>query len=153
ARRIQMSGGRLAVDLTAIADRPATIATAMGRVVAAAAPRFTVTATDALTSVQVVREAVVLTGPRGDRDDVRAGEEGVVERGAPSVARAPGLVRDAAWAELAPPAGPDEVASGLGALRAYKPGDRDHDMGLALARHDVRIRVVGPIARTEVTET
>src|SRR6185295_6763231 len=42
---------------------------------------------------------------------------------------------------------------GLGALRAYKPGDRDHDVGLALARHDVRIRVVGPIARTEVTET
>ncbi|HMG21302.1 MAG TPA: VIT domain-containing protein, partial [Kofleriaceae bacterium] len=116
--------------------------------------RFTVTATDALTSVQVARDAVVLANQRGERDEVRAGEEGVVEAGALSVSPAPGLVRDAAWAELAPPAQPDEAASGLGALRAYKPGERrDRDWNLALARHDVRVRVVGPIARTEITET
>ena len=44
--------------------------------------------------------------------------------------------------------------AGLGALRAYKPGEsRDRDWKLALAKHDVKVRIVGPIARTEITET
>jgi tetratricopeptide (TPR) repeat protein len=153
ARRIQLAGGRLAAELAAVPGRPAAITTPGGRIDAAAA-RFTVTATDALTSVQVTRASVVLASARGERDEVGAGEEGVIQRGALSVSPAPGLVRNAAWAELAPPAQPDEVASGLGALRAYKPGEqRDRDWPLALARHDVKIRVVGPIARTEITET
>ena len=192
ARRIRLTGGRLAADLVQN-GRPTAITTPTGRIDIAGhaasttatgaqarrdatrgaandgaarsdatgadrtdrdlTARFTVTATDALTSVQVLRDAVALVNLRGERDDVRAGEEGTIERGALSVAAAPGLAREAAWSELAA-APPDEVTSGLGALRAYKPGEsRDRDWKLALARHDVKVRVVGPIARTEVTET
>ena len=47
----------------------------------------------------------------------------------------------------------DEGLAGLGALRAYKPGEsRDRDWKLALAKHDVKVRISGPIARTEITE-
>ncbi|HEY5948833.1 MAG TPA: VIT domain-containing protein, partial [Kofleriaceae bacterium] len=48
----------------------------------------------------------------------------------------------------------DETTSGLGALRAYKPGEkRDKDWNLALANHEVKVRISGPVARTEITET
>jgi tetratricopeptide (TPR) repeat protein len=155
ARQLRLAAGRLAADVTHVEGHPAAITTPTGRI-DVVGTRFSVTATDAMTSVQVTRGAVVLSNTRGEHDDVRAGEEGVIERGALAVSAAPGLVRDTAWAELAAPAAakPDEVAAGLGALRAYKPGEtRDRDWNLALAAHDVKIRVVGPVARTEITET
>jgi tetratricopeptide (TPR) repeat protein len=154
ARQLRLTAGRLAAEVAPVAGHPAAITTPTGRI-DVTGTRFSVTATDAMTAVQVTRGAVVLTNARGEHDDVRAGEEGMIERGAIAVAAAPGLVHDTTWAELAPPAAtPDEVASGLGSLRAYKPGEaRDRDFRLALARHDVKVRVVGPIARTEVTET
>ena len=155
ARQLRLAAGRLAADIAHVEGRPAAIATPSGRI-DVVGTRLSVTATEAMTAVQVTRGAVVLTTARGEHDDVRAGEEGVIERGVLAVSAAPGLVRDTAWAELAPAAAarPDEVASGLGALRAYKPGEsRDRDWNLALARHDVKVRVVGPIARTEITET
>jgi len=138
------------------AARATTITTPRGRIEASGDGRFVVTATDALTSLQVTRGAATLVNARGEHDDVRAGEEGLIERGALAVSAAPGLVHDAAWSELAAPtaAGPDEITAGLGALRAYKPGEsRDRDWNLALARHDVKVRVVGPVARTEIAET
>jgi len=155
ARQIRLAAGRLAADVAHVEGRPAAITTPTGRI-DVVGTRFSVTATDAMTQVQVTRGAVVLSNARGEHDDVRAGEEGVIERGALAVSAAPGLVHDTAWAELAPPAAAkhDEALSGLGALRAYKPGEsRDRDWNLALAKHDVKIRVVGPVARTEVTET
>ena len=155
ARQLRLTAGRLAADVTHVEGRPAAITTPTGRI-DVVGTRFSVTATDAMTQVQVTRGAVVLSNTRGEHDDVRAGEEGVIERGALAVSAAPGLVHDTAWAELAAPAAakPDEVAAGLGALRAYKPGEtRDRDWNLALAAHDVKIRVVGPVARTEITET
>ena len=103
---------------------------------------------------QVARGSVVLTNARGEHDEVHAGEEGAIERGALTVAAAPAL--------RARPRGPSSAhrqarrgqRSGLGALRAYKPGEsRDRDWNLALAKHDVKVRIVGPIARTEITET
>ncbi|HLL25474.1 MAG TPA: VIT and VWA domain-containing protein, partial [Kofleriaceae bacterium] len=52
------------------------------------------------------------------------------------------------------PAQDDAATSGLGALRAYKPGEqRDRDWNLALASHDVEVRISGPVARTVITET
>src|SRR5262249_6523427 len=64
-----------------------------------------------------------------------------------------GLAHEVEWSELAKPA-KDEASAGLGALRAYKPGEsRDRDWALALASHDVKVRVSGPVARTEITET
>ncbi|HEX4419839.1 MAG TPA: FecR domain-containing protein [Kofleriaceae bacterium] len=166
-RQLRLTAGRLAADVVHVDGHTTVIATPAGRV-DVVGTRLSVTATDAMTAVQVTRGAVVLTDLRGAHDDVRAGEEGVIDHGALTVSAAPGLVRDAAWSELGEPAaqakakaapgsakaGSDEIASGLGALRAYKPGEaRDRDWNLALARHDVVVRVVGPIARTEITET
>jgi hypothetical protein len=158
---VRLADGRIAADIGPGAAQLAAVATPAAQIdlghdrAGGAGARFSVTATDALTAVRVTRGAVVLASARG-RDEVRAGEEGVVDGGAPVVSAAPGLAHEAAWSELAPPAqpAPEVAASGLGALRAYKPGEsRDRDWNLALARHDVKIRVVGPVARTEITET
>src|SRR5690606_17825454 len=68
----------------------------------------------------------------------------------------PSLAKETAWSELAPPAQKtdDDAAVGIGALRAYKPGEkRDRDWKLALASHEVKVRISGPVARTEITET
>lgn len=158
---VRLADGRVAADVGPGAAQLAAVATPAGRIevgrdgAGGGGARFSVTATDALIAVQVTRGAVVLASARG-RDEVRAGEEGVIDGGAPVVSAAPGLAHESAWSELAPPAqaGAEAAASGLGALRAYKPGEsRDRDWNLALARHDVKIRVVGPVARTEITET
>ncbi len=153
ARQLHVSG-RIVADVTHVDNRPAAIATAMGRV-DVVGTRFSVSATDTLTSVQVVRGAVQLTTASGTHDAVRAGEEGIIDHGALTVSAAPALARDLSWSELAAPnPGSDEVTAGLGALRAYKPGEsRDRDWNLALAKHDVKVRISGPIARTEITET
>jgi len=150
---LRLVAGRVVADLGA---RMA-IATPISQIDGDAA-KLAITTTDAVTSVQVVRGTVMLVAGTA-KQDVRAGEEGIVERGAIAVSPAPALTHDVAWAELASTLGasatePDEVTSGLGALRAYKPGEsRDRDWKLALAKHDVKVRIVGPIARTEITET
>ncbi|MCX5745506.1 MAG: VIT domain-containing protein, partial [Proteobacteria bacterium] len=158
---LRMTAGRVVADLGA----RLAITTPAGSIDGDAA-KLAITATAETTSVQVVRGRVILTSGTATAD-VRAGEEGTAERGAVvtsggsgrvTVAPAPQLAHDVAWAELTEVIGgapkPDEVTSGLGALRAYKPGEkRDRDWNLALARHDVKVRIVGPIARTEITET
>ncbi|MDB4956122.1 MAG: hypothetical protein JWO36_3691 [Myxococcales bacterium] len=153
-RHIRITGGRLLADVAHIDGRPATIATPSGTI-DVVGTRFIVTSTDAVTAVQVVRGQIVLNGSNGAHDAVRAGEEGTIENGALSVSPVPALAHEAEWAELGNPAvKTDEAMSGLGALRAYKPGEkRDRDWNLALAKHDVKVRIVGPIARTEITET
>jgi hypothetical protein len=116
--------------------------------------RFSVTATDALTAVQVVRGAVAISDRGGKREEVRAGEEGLIEGAAVTVSAAPGLHREVEWSELGRPRAQDDAAAGLGQLRAYKPGEqRDRDWNLAPASHDVKVRIVGPVARTEITES
>ncbi|NVB82499.1 MAG: VWA domain-containing protein [Kofleriaceae bacterium] len=154
-RHVSLAAGRIAADVAHVDNRPATISTPVGRV-DVVGTRFSVTATDAITAVQVVRGTVVLSDKAGNKDEVRAGEEGMIENGKLSVNAAPSLVKEAAWSELAPPPADkaDETSAGLGALRAYKPGEkRDRDWKLALANHEVKVRIVGPIARTEITET
>ena len=153
-RRITLSAGRLLADVAHLAARPAQVTTPSGTI-DVIGTKFVTAATDAFTSVQVVRGEVALHTPGGDRDEVRAGEEGTIDQGKLAVSPAPQLARDVEWAELVgPTATADETTAGLGSLRAYKPGEsRDRDWNLALASHDVKVRIVGPIARTEITET
>ena len=135
-----------------VTDGAATIRTPLGEVTGEAC-RFATTVTDATASIQVVRGNVDVTGSHG-HDSVRAGEEATIENGAVTVAAVPNLSRSVAWSELGKPPAADDALAGLGALRAYKPGEsRDRDWKLALANHDVKIRIVGPLARTEITET
>lgn len=155
--RARLAAGRIVADIAQTGDRPVAIETPNGRVDVTGA-RLALTATSELTAVQVVRGAAVLASTAGQRGDVRAGEEGVIDHGALAVNAAPGLAREVEWSELGPErkgAGAGtEAGAGLGALRAYKPGEsRDRDWNLALATHDVKVRIVGPVARTEITET
>ena len=152
-RHMRIQAGRVLADVAHVDGRPAQVATPNGAI-DVVGTRFVVTASDAFTSVQVVRGQVAIHDDAQHREDVRAGEEGTIEKGAVSVAPVPQLAHDVEWAELSQTAKPDEIASGLGSLRAYKPGEsRDRDWNLALAKHDVKVRIVGPIARTEITET
>ena len=154
-RRIELVAGRIAADVAHVENRQASIATPSGRI-DVVGTRFSVTAADQLTAVQVVRGSVVLTAMDGNHDEVRAGEEGLIENGKLSVSATPELVKELAWSELAQPAKQtdQDTTAGLGALRAYKPGDkRDKDWKLALASHEVKVRISGPVARTEITET
>ena len=153
-RKIAMAAGRVSADIAHVSRRPASFTTPAGTV-DVIGTKFVLTATDALTSVQVSRGTVALTTTSGTRDEVHAGEEGVIDRGALTVSSAPSLARETAWSELEATAKPkdDETTAGVGSLRAYKPGEkRDRDWNLALAKHDVKVRIVGPIARTEITE-
>ena len=153
-RKLTMTGGRLSADVAHVMNRPASITTKAGTI-DVIGTKFVVAATETLTSVQVVRGSVALTTTGGQREEIHAGEEGLIENGALSVGAAPSLAAELGWSELAPkPKAADETTAGLGALRAYKPGEkRDRDWKLALAKHDVKVRISGPIARTEITET
>ncbi len=153
-RSITMSGGRLSADVAHDPQRPATIRTPQGTI-EVLGTELVVTSTPSLTAVQVVRGTVALVTTSGRREQLNAGEEGVIENGALRVGVAPSMSRELGWTELeAPQADADSSIAGVGALRAYKPGEkRDRDWKLALATHDIKVRIVGPIARTEITET
>ncbi len=156
-RQMKLTAGRIATEVAHVDNRPASIKTPTATV-EVIGTRFSVTANDTLTAVSVVRGEVVLDDGKGQRESVRAGEEGVLENGKVSVSAAPSLAKENSWSELTPPPAAqksdDDALVGLGALRAYKPGEkRDRDWKLALASHDVKVRISGPVARTEVTET
>ncbi len=154
-RTMTMAAGRMSADVAHVEGSNASVTTPSG-IIAVIGTKFVVTTTDSLTSVQVVRGTVALTTTSGTRDEVHAGEEGVIDRGALTVGSAPSLSKELTWSEIEAPvaAKTDDTTAGLGSLRAYKPGEkRDRDWNLALAKHDVKVRIVGPIARTEITET
>jgi Mg-chelatase subunit ChlD len=158
SRGFALTDGRVVADIYHDDSQPAAVTTPAGRI-DVLGTRFVVTATPELTSVRVTRGAVRLTGATGSPVEVRAGEEGTsTPTVAASVAPAPISSADVMWAEIAraadPTAGVAEAETGIGALRAFRPGEsRDKDWALTLASHDVKIRIVGPIARTEITET
>lgn len=153
ARKTKLVAGRIVADVIHVDNQPAVIDTPAGRV-DVVGTKFALTATPKLTVVQVVRGEVILTTTSGSKDSVRAGEEGVIDNGALAVNAAPGLAREVEWSELGEKKKDTLTGSGIGALRAYKPGEsRDRDWNLALANHDVKVRIVGPVARTEITET
>ncbi len=152
-RKTKLTAGRVVADVIHVDNAPSVIETPSGRV-DVIGTKFALTATPTLTVVQVVRGEVILTTANGNKDSVRAGEEGVIDNGALAVNAAPGLAREVEWSELGEKKKDTQTGSGVGALRAYKPGEaRDRDWNLALANHDVKVRIVGPVARTEITET
>ncbi len=170
ARKTKLIAGRIVADVMHVDDRTLGGSTGVSPVAAPAASmttidtpggrvdvigtKFALTATPELTVVQVVRGEVILTTTSGTKDSVRAGEEGVIDNGEIAVNAAPGLAREVEWSELGEKKQDTLTGSGIGALRAYKPGEsRDRDWNLALANHDVKVRIVGPVARTEITET
>jgi hypothetical protein len=162
------SGDALALDQATTVRLGATLEVTSGRLVVDGAPasglqlrsahgaihsisgRAMVTVAADQTTLRVVRGAASL-----GNGTVRAGEEALATTGGQlRVVPVPGASAELAWSELDPAAPPSDAPRGLGSLRAYKPGEtRDRDWNLALAEHDVQVRIAGPLARTEVTET
>lgn len=119
--------------------------------------RFVLTSDDRRTSVGVVRGDAVLHGTRDDVT-VHPGEEAELAAGAsrPEITATDDLGQRIAFGEGFDAAGDDGDGSpaGVGELRARKPGSKDEiDGAMHLARHEVKARIAGAMARTEIDET
>jgi hypothetical protein len=118
--------------------------------------RFALTADDRRASVGVARGDAVVKGPR-DSATVHAGEEAEVASGTArlEITATGDLGQRIAFGEGFDVSRDDDgPPSGLGELRARKPGSKDEiDGAVRLARHDVKARIAGAMARTEVDET
>ena len=102
-------------------------------------------------SFRVVSGQAMVHG-QGDTP-VAAGQEALLTRsGQIRVASATGLAAQTAWSEEDPEA--EAGIAGVGELRARRPGDtRSKEQPLRLANHKVTVRILGPMARTEIDET
>jgi hypothetical protein len=146
ARELTLTSGRIDVQSNAawLLHAPDTTASLP------AGGRFEATAGDRLTALEMIKGTARVDGINL-YETVSPGEQAVIDHGRFSIS-AGNAATEAAWSEQAT-AKADEGLAGIGALRAYKPGEsRDRDWNLALAKHDVKVRISGPIARTEITE-
>lgn len=152
-RTASLVGGNLVADV-AHTDVSARIKTTAGDVTVLGT-RFALTATPERTVVRVTRGAVRLSDRRG-AVEVKAGQEGAVDRGAlPTVSPAVNLAGAFVWSEMgeARREARDESTPGLGELRARRPGSSaERDQAVRLERHSVKVRIVGSVARTEIEE-
>ena len=156
-RAIAFKDGSILMEVAQVDGAPGCVVTTTMATVRTAAAKLALTALDDRTSVEVLRGDVVLEDLAKVIVRVGAGEEGVAAKGQRlEVAAANDLGQRVAFGELGTTHNEDTDApvSGLGELRARRPGSRDEkDHAVRLARHDVKIRVVGNVARTEIDET
>jgi ferric-dicitrate binding protein FerR (iron transport regulator) len=156
-RTLSLADGAVLVDVAHVNGAPwAKILTPNGDV-KILGTKLAVTATPERTNVEVLRgEVEIATG--SDSHKVGAGQEGVVGKdGKVDVAPANDLAQRAAFGEQLIATHNEDTeapASGLGELRAKKPGQQNEkDRAVHLAKHDVKIRIAGNVARTEIDET
>jgi tetratricopeptide (TPR) repeat protein len=159
-RRFRLASGELLADVEHMENGPNASFTTPTGSVEVVGTKFDLTATDELASVRVTRGKVRVTNGAGTVE-VDQGEEGVLRTsGAPSVSPAIDLARAVAWADLggdSATAGivPEEELAipGIGSLRARRPGEReDRERPLAVSSANVRIRISGNVARTEIEQ-
>ena len=113
-----------------------------------------VSASEAGTTVRVIRGEVQVTPKQGDGVAVLAGHEAVLPaEGAPSVAPMMHLSSALRWTEIDTP-DEQQWLPGLGELTARVPGAKEdeQDSPLKLAEHKVKVRIAGSMARTEIEE-
>jgi hypothetical protein len=117
--------------------------------------RLVLTSTAERANVEVLRGEVDVDAPMG-RSKVLAGQEAVLVKGQrPEVVPATDMARRSAFGEafLAHNEDAEGDVAGLGELRAKKPGkSEEKDRAVRLARHDVKVRIAGAVARTEIEE-
>jgi hypothetical protein len=130
---------------------------------------FVLTASEDMSLVEVSRGEVRLgakdekaRGEAGSGISVRAGQEGRVLAGKAPVVSSVGTSEESALGldlgedPAANASGPDpsSLPRGIGELKAKKPGEtKERDRAVRLARHEVKVRIAGTMARTEVDET
>lgn len=159
-RRFVLTAGELVADIEHLEDGPNALFRLPTGQVEVVGTKFDLTATADVASVRVTRGKVRVTNGVGTVE-VDQGEEGVVRAtGAPQVSPAIDLARAVAWADLGPDLGgaanvaPEEAPiPGIGSLRARRPGERqDRERPLAVSSANVRIRISGNVARTEIEQ-
>ncbi len=151
---VQLASGSLVADLGPSASLFARSALMDVRGTQA---RYALTADDRRASVGVLRGDVVLRGAREDVT-VHPGEEAELSAGTsrPEITATGDLGQRIAFGEGFDPDKDDGDGPppGLGELRARKPGSKDEMEGaVRLVRHDVKARIAGAMARTEIDET
>ncbi len=158
-RGFRLTEGNLVADIAHLDEGPNAVFETTTGSVEVLGTKFELSATSDLTSVRVSRGVVSVRGADGEAREVNAGEEGVVRAGAaPAVTPFTDLARRMAWSELGggaeeAQADDEDAVAGIGSLRARRPGERqEQDRPLHLARHSVRVRIVGNVARTEIEE-
>lgn len=153
-RSLELTGGAAVLEVAHVAGAPpARVSTKSGDV-KILGTKLQITATEDRTNVEVLRGEVEVSS-RGKTALVRAGQEGLLGAGEVEVVPANDLATRLAFGEAAERHNEDTDApvSGLGELRAKKPGSAtEKDRAVRLAKHDVKIRVVGGVARTEIEE-
>ncbi|AKV01908.1 hypothetical protein AKJ09_08571 [Labilithrix luteola] len=120
--------------------------------------KLSVTAASGRTNVEVLRGEVEVAASGGKPQKVYAGQEGVLSSdGRLDVAPANDMASRAAFGEQLVALHNEDAeapASGLGELRARRPGKTDEkDHAVRLAKHAVKVRIAGNVARTEIDET
>lgn len=151
SRRAELSQGALVAVVAPRAEgEPIAVFAVAGGLVEVKGTKLALRAEGDEATVDVVRGAVDLVDTKGERLEVRAGQEGRLTDGGIAVTSAPLLAESLSWSETGE--GPT-AARGLGELRAKKPGTEEEMKGaVRLASHAVKVRIVDGFARTEVTE-
>ncbi|MBN1773541.1 MAG: FecR domain-containing protein [Deltaproteobacteria bacterium] len=149
---LRVAAGQLLADvIPRRADRPKLRLELPTGSVQVLGTRFQVRAADDEARVDVARGTVEVRGKAGDPVRAGAGMEAIVPlEGAPTVAPIRDLSEVLAWADEFDPE--DRAPRGLGSLTANPPGRPEKQRTLTLEKHDVRVRIQGPVARTEVEE-
>jgi hypothetical protein len=117
--------------------------------------KFALRASEGRATVDVTRGTVTLAGDGRPGVRVGEGETGRLEDGAPLVTYSSNLGESLAWSDDTFEEGRGGAApqKGLGELKAKKPGeDAERAGAVTLASHQVRVRIAGVMARTEVEE-
>ena len=157
ARTLTLNDGALIADVAKVEGAPgARIKTPNGEV-HVLGTKLAVTATSDRTNVEVLRGEVEVASAGGNPQRVSAGQEGVVSKdGRIDVAPANDMAQRAAFGEQLITTHNEDTeapASGLGELRARRPGRTDEkDHAVHLAKHSVKVRIAGNVARTEIDE-
>jgi len=162
AHRGRLVLGRLVAELPAATsdDEPSELApaavldTPAGRAELRAG-KFSLLVEPEQTRAEVSRGVVKLVDARDRGITLRAGEAGQITRqGEPRLEHALDLARSLAWSsESFEPATPEQAQGSLGSLAAKRPRDQDELSGaVQLTEHDVKVQIVGSLARTEVEE-
>ena len=156
-RSLTLNDGAILADVAHIDQAPpAKIDTPSGQV-RVIGTKLAVTATPERTNVEVLRGEVEI-GAGAETHRVAAGQEGVIGKdGKVDVAPANDLAQRSAFGEQLISTHNEDLdapASGLGELRARRPGRTDEkDHAVRLASHAVKVRIAGSVARTEIDET
>jgi hypothetical protein len=156
-RTLTVNDGAILADVAHLENAPwAKVKTPNGDV-KVLGTKFSVTSATDRTNVEVLRGEVEVQAGNDSRK-VSAGQEGVVGKdGKVDVAPANDLAQRAAFGEQLISTHNEDTeapASGLGELRAKRPGRTDEkDHAVRLQRHAVKVRIAGNVARTEIDET